>query len=113
MSSEVSLSPEVAITTGSTTSGTSVASSSAGDRFDDRPVLQHAGLDGIDADIVEDSAHLALDDIRRHIVNARDAEGVLDGDGGDGRRGVSAERGDRLDIRLDAGAAAQNPIPPR
>ena len=43
---------------------------------------------------------------RRHIVNGEHAPRVLRGQRGDRRRRIAAERGHRLDVGLDAGAAA-------
>ena len=49
---------------------------------------------------------LLADEIRRHRQHAEHAARILGGQGGDRRRGIAAERGDGLDVRLDAGAAA-------
>ena len=78
-----------------------------GDGLDDRGGDEHAGLDRIGADVVEDDADLVADGLGRNGVEGVDAGRVLHGDGGDRRHGVGAERGRGLDVGLDAGAAAR------
>ena len=68
--------------------------------------MQHAELDGIDADVLDHRLDLRLQEGRRHAVDARHAERVLRGQRGDGRHAVAAERREGLEVGLDAGAAA-------
>ena len=65
----------------------------------------HADLDRLDVEIAEHRVDLRGHEIRRHLMNAGDAFGVLRGERGDDGRAVDAEGGKRLQIRLDAGAA--------
>ena len=56
---------------------------------------------------VDDRADLLGDDLRREGLVADHAPGVLDRDGRDRRHPVHAERAERLQVRLDARAAAR------
>ncbi len=67
----------------------------------------HADLHGVHADIGDDRVDLGDHHVGRNGVNALHAEGILRGDGRDRGHRVAAEHGDRLDIRLDARAAAR------
>ncbi len=69
-------------------------------------VRQHADLDRADIEIGEHRVDLRRDEIRRHVVDAGDALGVLRGQRRDHRRAIDAERGEGLQVGLDAGAAA-------
>lgn len=66
----------------------------------------HADLHGVDRDIPEDSIQLGGDDIRIDVLNLHHATCIL---GRYGRNDTHAERpmgGERLQVRLNAGAAA-------
>ena len=78
-----------------------------GDRLDDRRVGQHADLHRADIEIGKHRVHLCGDEIRRHIVNAEHALGVLRGERGDDAGAIDAERREGFQIGLDAGAAAR------
>ena len=77
-----------------------------GHRLDGGRVAQHAGLDGVRADIVQHDANLGGDDRRRDQVDGLDAKRVLHGHRRDGAGRIAAEGGDRLDVGLRARAAA-------
>ncbi len=77
-----------------------------GHGVDNVRVDQHAGLDGIDADVRQDGFQLCIDLLGGHRIHARDTSGVLRGDGGDDRHAVRAQRRKRLQVRLNARAAA-------
>ena len=68
--------------------------------------MQHADLDGIDADVFHHGVDLRAQHVGRHAVDGAHALGVLRGDGGDGRHAVAAQRAEGLEVGLDAGAAA-------
>ena len=68
--------------------------------------MQHAGLDRVGADVVEHDFHLPADEIWGDRQHAENALGVLRGQRGDRRRGERVEHRHRLDVGLDAGAAA-------
>ena len=77
------------------------------DRLDDRGVREHAGLVGIDRDVAGDRFNLRgrprlARQRERRLRRAR----VLRGHGRDRAGAVHAERGERLQVRLDARAAA-------
>ena len=57
-------------------------------------------------EIGEHRVDLRGDEIRRHVVDAGDALGVLRGQRGDHRRAIDAERREGLQVGLDARAAA-------
>ena len=78
-----------------------------GNRFDDGRRREHADLGRVDADVAGDRFDLRGDEIGRQRRERRDAERVLSGDGGDGARAVDAERGEGLEIGLNAGASAR------
>ena len=68
--------------------------------------MQHAGLDRVGADIVEHDLHLLADESRIDRQDAVDPLGVLRGQRGDRGRREGAEHRHRLDVGLNAGAAA-------
>ena len=76
------------------------------DRVDRGLVTQHADLDGVDADVGRERAHLRDDHVRRDRENRVDADGALGGYGRDRRHPVHTGAGEGLQVRLDAGAAA-------
>ena len=67
---------------------------------------EHPDLDRVDADVGEHRAHLREHDLGGTGWIAIDADGVLGGDRGDRTRPVHAAARERLQIGLDAGAAA-------
>ena len=77
-----------------------------GDDFDNLDRRNHADLDGARADVVKDSVDLRGYDIWRDILHGGDAQGVLCGDGCNGRLGIQTVRRDGLDVGLNAGATA-------
>ena len=68
--------------------------------------MQHADLDRIHANVLHHGIDLGLEHVGRHAMDARDAAGVLRGDGGDGRHAVAAQGAEGFEIGLDACAAA-------
>ena len=78
----------------------------AGDRLDDLGRAQHPGLDGARADVLEHGHDLRHDHRGRHHGDVTHPRGVLGGDGGQGAGAEYAQRGERLQVGLDAGAAA-------
>ena len=77
-----------------------------GDRLDELRRAEHAGLDRVGADIGEGDLDLAKYSVERDRPDTVDAFCVLHGDRSDGGHRMTAEHGDGLDVRLDAGAAA-------
>ena len=77
-----------------------------GHRFDDRRGGQHAGLRRVDRNVAGDRLDLRRDEVGAQRSHRLDAQRVLHGDGGDRAGAVDAERGKRLQVGLDAGAAA-------
>ncbi len=76
-------------------------------RLDDRAREEHPGLRRVDADVVEDGLQLRADEVRRQLVHRCHRDRVLGGERDDGARPVRARGGKRLQIGLDAGAAAR------
>ena len=76
-----------------------------GDGIDGGKPRHHPDLDGVDVEIAENRVDLRGHEVGGHNMNATDATCVLSGQGGDDRRAVDTERGKRLQVRLDAGAA--------
>ena len=76
------------------------------DRLDRRLVAEHPDLDRVDADVGGDRLDLGDDDLGRHRDHQLDADRVLGGDRGDRGRPVDAAARERLQVGLDAGAAA-------
>jgi hypothetical protein len=66
------------------------------------PVLAASG-----SDVLKYRVDLRGHDVRRNLVDRPHADRVLGRDGGDHRGAVDAEGGERLEIRLDARAAAR------
>src|SRR5262249_31617728 len=77
------------------------------DRCDDGALGHHPDLDRADIEIGKNRVHLRGDEIRRHVVDRGHAFGVLRRERGDDRGAVDAERRERLEISLDAGAATR------
>jgi hypothetical protein len=76
-----------------------------GDGLDDRHGPEHPDLDGVDLDVLGDRVQLCREELDRRDVDGAHAHGVLHDDGGDGAHPVAAHRGDRLEVRVLAGAA--------
>jgi hypothetical protein len=76
------------------------------DRLDDRSAEEHSGLRRIDADVVEDRVELRADEVGWDLVDRRHLGRVLRREGDDRAQPVGAEAGERLQVGLDAGAAA-------
>ena len=77
------------------------------DGLDDPRVGEHAGLHRVDTDVGGDGADLRADRLGRDRLEALDAARVLDRHRRDRGHPVNAERAERLEIRLDAGAPAR------
>src|SRR6266536_2788661 len=69
--------------------------------------MQHAGLDRVGADIVENHLDLLADELRRYRQDPEDTLGVLRRQRGDRGCGIGIEHHHRLDVGLDAGAASR------
>ena len=68
--------------------------------------VQHADLDGIDANVLSHGVDLGAQHIHRNAVNGAHTQRVLCGDGGDGGHAVAAQRAEGFEVGLDTGAAA-------
>ncbi len=77
------------------------------DGGDDVGRAEHADLHRVDVDVVADRAQLLLEEGRRRYVDAADPAGVLGDQGRDRGHSVAAERGDRLQVGLDARPAGR------
>src|ERR1019366_7315368 len=75
--------------------------------LDRRRPKKHADLHRIDRKIGEDRVHLGGDETGRHVIDRGNALRVLRGQRGDDGRTIDAERGEGLQVRLDAGATAR------
>ena len=100
--------PDSATITGSTTTGVPGGQlvEHGGDGERDLGAAEHADLDGVDADVGEHGADLGGDDLAGQRVHGRDRDRVLRRDRGDRARPVHAAARERLQVRLDPGAAA-------
>ena len=100
--------PDSATITGSTTTGVPGGQlvERRRDRERDLGGAEHPDLDRVDADVREHRAHLREHDLRRDRMDGGDADRVLRGDRGDRARAVHAAARERLQVGLDAGAAA-------
>jgi len=78
-----------------------------GDGAHDLRIGEHADLHGVDADVVEDGVELRAHERGVGRVDRRDAARVLRRERRDHARAVCAERGERLQVGLDARAAAR------
>src|SRR5690606_38201520 len=76
-----------------------------GDDVHDLGRMQHADLERIHADVAEHRLDLRLEKVHRYRMNAGDASGVLRGQCGNRRHGITAKCGNGLDVGLDAGTA--------
>ena len=106
-SASSSRAPDSATITGSTTTGVPAGSSSSacGDRQRHLGGAEHPDLDGVDADVRAPRAPARARSPPGPVDRA-DAERVLRGDRGDRARAVHAAARERLQVGLDAGAAA-------
>ena len=77
-----------------------------GDGHNNLGPMQHADLDTVGAQVFHHRADLLGDEISRHGLDPRDAQGVLGGQRGDRGHGVAAQRRHGLDVGLNARAAA-------
>ena len=68
--------------------------------------MQHADLDGVGADVLDDGIDLVAQHLRRHAVDGPHAAGVLRGECGNGGHAVAAQRGNGFQVGLDPGATA-------
>ncbi len=68
--------------------------------------MQHAYLDGVNANVFHHRINLVTQHLRRHAVNGAHAKCVLCGQRSNGRHAVAAQRCDSLEVSLYAGAAA-------
>jgi hypothetical protein len=78
-----------------------------GGGIDDRTGEEHPGLGGVDADVVEDGIELGGDELRRDLVHSADPNRVLGRQRDDRGHTVGPVARERLQIGLDAGAAAR------
>ena len=78
-----------------------------GDGLDDRGVAEHARLCGVRLDVAGNGLNLRRHQIRRQRLRLDDPHRALRGDGGRHAEAVHAQRGERLQIGLQAGAAAR------
>ena len=76
------------------------------DRLDQPPREEHPGLRGVDADVREHRVELRDDELRRQLVDRRHRGRVLRRERDEHRHPVRAGGGERLQVGLDAGAAA-------
>ena len=77
-----------------------------GDPSHGRRLGEHAGLDGAHVEVVDDRADLGFDDVGIEVRDRAHAEGVLCGDGGEGRRGEDAKGVQGADVGLNSRATA-------
>jgi hypothetical protein len=77
-----------------------------GDGVDDVGRREHARFHRSDGEVVEHGVDLRDDEIGGHRMYTADPSGVLGGQRGDGGGAEDAERGEGLQVGLDAGAAA-------
>ena len=76
-------------------------------QLDECARAQHAGLRRVDGDVVEDRVVLVGDEVRVDGIDPTDAVGVLRDESGDDGRAIGAERGEGLEIRVDARPAGR------
>ena len=106
-SSSSSRAPLSEIITGSSTTGASPTRSSASPTASIVcDAAEHADLDGVDADVVDHRPDLLDDHLARNRIHGGHRHRVLSGDRGDGRHPVHPAARERLEVRLNAGAAA-------
>ena len=76
------------------------------DRRDGLLVAKHSDLHGVDPDVAGDRSHLSQDGLPAEREDSVDAHRALRRDRGDRRHPVDAGPGERLQVGLDARAAA-------
>ena len=76
-------------------------------QLDDLPAAQHPGLRGGGPEVGDDVVDLGADDVQRELGVVAHAHGALGGHGGDRAGPVHAQGGERLEVGLDARAAAR------
>ncbi len=79
---------------------------SLGHGGDDLRGRQHAELGGVDPDVPGDRVELRADEVRRDQVDAVHTDGVLRGQRREHAHAEGVERGEGLEVGLDAGATA-------
>ena len=84
-----------------------VARDRIGDSQDDRRRREHADFGGVNLEVGRHGIDLRDDHRRVDLRDRGDAERVLRGDRGNRGTAVDAVRGERLEVGLDAGAAAR------
>jgi DEAD/DEAH box helicase domain-containing protein len=77
-----------------------------GDSLDDPRAEEHACLRRVDADVSEDGLELAADEVGRRFVDGADLSRGLSRQRDDRAHAMAAEVRERLEVGLDAGAAA-------
>ena len=77
-----------------------------GDGLDQAGGKEHPGLRRVDADVVEDRLELRGHELRRQLVDRGDPHRVLRRQRDERGQPVTPRRGERLQVGLDAGAAA-------
>ena len=101
------MAPLSATITGSITIGTSPDQVEClVDGIDRREAAEHPDLDGVDADVVGDGAHLRDDRGRRYRLHVDHADRVLRSDRRDRGHAVGAAASESLQVGLNPGAAA-------
>src|SRR5204863_4563855 len=75
--------------------------------LDQRAGKEHPGLRSVDSDVVEDRLELRPNELRRQFVHSRDAGHVLRSQRGDRGHAVAARGRERLQVGLNACAAAR------
>ena len=101
-----SVAPELAIMTGSTTSGMLRSYEKVRDGFDDGARVEHPRLRGIHADVVVDGVQLCAHEVHRQLVHGSHAGGVLRGQRDDRARTEAARSRESLQVGLNPCSAA-------
>ena len=78
-----------------------------GDRLDQTCREQHPGLRHVDADVIEHSFELRVNELGRQLVDRRHAHRVLRGQRDQRGHAMTSGRGERLQVGLDPGAPAR------
>ena len=77
-----------------------------GDRLDQPAREEHPGLRRVDADVAEDRVELRAHELRAELLDRGHADRVLRRQRDEHRHAVRTRGGERLQVGLDAGAAA-------
>jgi hypothetical protein len=83
-----------------------VVGEEVGDRLDDLSAEEHPRLRRVHPDVAEDGLQLGADEVGRRLVDRAHLSGRLRGQRHDCAHPVTSKPGERLQVRLDAGAAA-------